>query len=67
MALLLSLAFAQWVGQIQGRGTPSVPTWNGFLFLAIVLDIWSRRAVGWARETPEDRADPQCRAGDLKR
>ena len=25
-----------------------VPTWAGFLFLAIVLDVWSRRIVGWA-------------------
>lgn len=25
-----------------------VPTWTGFLFLAIVLDVWSRRIVGWA-------------------
>jgi putative transposase len=25
-----------------------VPTWTGFLFLAIVLDAWSRRIVGWA-------------------
>lgn len=25
-----------------------IPTWSGFLFLAVVLDIWSRRIVGWA-------------------
>jgi putative transposase len=25
-----------------------VPTWAGFLFLAVVLDAWSRRIVGWA-------------------
>jgi putative transposase len=25
-----------------------VPTWTGFVFLAIVLDVWSRRVVGWA-------------------
>jgi|GEM_PF-1080406 len=25
-----------------------VPTWAGFLFLAIVLDVFSRRIVGWA-------------------
>ncbi len=25
-----------------------VPTWSGFLFLAIVLDVYSRRVVGWA-------------------
>jgi len=25
-----------------------VPTWEGFLFLAVVLDVFSRRVVGWA-------------------
>ena len=25
-----------------------VPTWAGFLFLAVVLDAWSRKIVGWA-------------------
>jgi putative transposase len=25
-----------------------VPTWAGFLFLAVVLDVYSRRIVGWA-------------------
>ncbi len=25
-----------------------VPTWNGFLYLAVVLDVFSRRIVGWA-------------------
>ena len=25
-----------------------VPTWTGFLFLAVVLDVFSRRIVGWA-------------------
>jgi putative transposase len=28
-----------------------VPTWAGFLYLAIVLDVWSRRIVGWAMAT----------------
>jgi len=28
-----------------------VPTWSGFLYLAIVLDVWSRRVVGWAMRT----------------
>lgn len=28
-----------------------VATWAGFLYLAIVLDAWSRRIVGWAMET----------------
>lgn len=28
-----------------------VPTWAGFLFLAVVLDAFSRRIVGWAMAT----------------
>ena len=28
-----------------------VPTWAGFVFLAIVLDVFSRRVVGWAMAT----------------
>jgi len=27
-----------------------VPTWAGFLYLAVVLDVYSRRVVGWAME-----------------
>jgi len=25
-----------------------VPTWAGFIYLAVVIDAWSRRVVGWA-------------------
>ena len=25
-----------------------MPTWAGFIYLAVVLDVWSRRIVGWA-------------------
>ena len=28
-----------------------IPTWSGFLYLAVVLDVWSRRIVGLAMET----------------
>lgn len=28
-----------------------VPTWSGFLYLAVVIDLWSRRVVGWAMRT----------------
>jgi putative transposase len=28
-----------------------IPTWAGFLYLAIVLDAWSRRVIGWAMAT----------------
>jgi putative transposase len=27
-----------------------IPTWSGFLYLAVVLDVWSRKIVGWAIE-----------------
>ena len=27
-----------------------VPTWAGFLFLAVVVAVWSRRVVGWAMD-----------------
>jgi putative transposase len=33
-----------WVADIT-----SIPTWAGFLYLAVVLDVFSRRIVGWAR------------------
>jgi putative transposase len=28
-----------------------VPTWMGFLYLAVVLDVWSRKIVGWSMES----------------
>ena len=28
-----------------------VPTWSGFLYLAVVADAWSRRVVGWSMQT----------------
>ena len=28
-----------------------VPTWSGFLYLAVVVDAWSRRVVGWSMAT----------------
>src|SRR5688572_8088159 len=28
-----------------------IPTWSGFLYLAVVLDVWSRKVVGWAMAT----------------
>jgi putative transposase len=28
-----------------------IPTWAGFLYLAVVMDAWSRRIVGWAMAT----------------
>jgi len=37
---------ALWVADIT-----YVPTWAGFLYLAVVLDVWSRKIVGWAMAT----------------
>jgi putative transposase len=28
-----------------------IPTWSGFLYLAVVMDAWSRRIIGWAMRT----------------
>ncbi len=28
-----------------------VPTWSGFVYLAVVLDVWSRKIVGWSMES----------------
>ena len=25
-----------------------IPTWAGFVYLAVVVDVWSRRVVGWS-------------------
>ena len=30
---------------------PYIPTWAGFLYLAVVLDAFSRRVVGWSMQT----------------
>lgn len=28
-----------------------IPTWAGFIYLAVVVDVWSRKIVGWSIET----------------
>ena len=28
-----------------------IPTWSGDLYLAVVIDVWSRRVVGWSMAT----------------
>jgi putative transposase len=38
-----------------------VPTLAGFLFLAVVLDAFSRRVIGWAMG-PHVRTNPRCLA-----
>jgi transposase InsO family protein len=50
-----------------------VPTGSGFLYLAIVLDVWSRRIVGWAManhlrtELVLDAFDKRCREAKVIR
>lgn len=39
---------ADWPNQLWVADMTYVPTWAGFIYLAIVLDVWSRRIVGWA-------------------
>ncbi len=39
---------AQGPNQLWVADITYVPTWAGFLYLAVVLDAWSRRVVGWA-------------------
>jgi transposase InsO family protein len=42
---------SKWVADITG-----VWTWEGWLYLAVVLDIFSRMVVGWAMESHRDEA-----------
>ncbi len=39
---------AQGPNQLWVADMTYVPTWAGFIYLAVVLDVWSRRVVGWA-------------------
>jgi putative transposase len=48
-----------WVGDIT-----YVPTGSGFLYLAVVVDAWSRRVVGWSME-PHLRTDLVLQALDM--
>ena len=45
-----------WAADITG-----IPTYEGWLFLAVVLDLWSRRVVGWALR-PTLETDLVCAA-----
>jgi putative transposase len=39
---------AQGPNQLWVADITYVPTWSRFLYVAVVLDAWSRRVVGWA-------------------
>ena len=41
-----------------------IPTWAGFLFLAVVIDVWSRKVVGWAM-APHLRTELVLNAFDM--
>jgi putative transposase len=36
------------INQLWVAGMTHVPTWAGFLYLALVTDVFSRKVVGWA-------------------
>lgn len=46
-----------------------VPSWAGFLYLAVVLDAWSRRVVGWSMATHlrTSRSSPRWSASSSSR
>jgi putative transposase len=39
---------AEGIDQIWVADITFVPTWQGFVYLAVVIDVWSRRVVGWS-------------------
>jgi putative transposase len=44
-----------------------VATWRGFMYVAFVIDAFSRRIVGWRLQLAEERPCPgRPRAGDLR-
>ena len=49
----------RWVGDIT-----YVPTDQGFLYLAVILDLFSRRVIGWATSA-SPHAELTCRALDM--
>lgn len=38
-----------------------IPAWAGFLYLAVVVDVWSRRVVGWSMASHLRRRDCHAR------
>lgn len=44
--LLLPPAIQDRLPEVWVADITYIPTWSGFLFLAVVLDVWSRRIVG---------------------
>ena len=43
--------FAQAPDQLWVADMTYIPTWSGWLYLAMVMDVYSRKIVGWAMDT----------------
>jgi hypothetical protein len=43
--------YADGPGRLWVADITYIPTWSGFLYLAMVLDVYSRRIVGWSMDT----------------
>ena len=55
---------AQAPDQLWVAGITDVPTMSGFLYLAVVLDVFSRRIVGWSMQN-HLRTEPIISALDM--
>lgn len=36
------------INQLRVADMTYIPTWSGFLYLALVIDVFSRKVVGWS-------------------
>lgn len=51
-----ALCQSQWILRMAEAATTYIKTYKGFSYLAVVIDLFSRRVVGWstqARQTTE--------------
>lgn len=44
-----------------------VSTWQGFVYVAFVIDVFARRIVGWRASVGATRAVPCCRPSSRRR
>jgi putative transposase len=49
----------KWVGDITG-----IPTAQGWLYLAVILDLYSRLVVGWSMSAQRDETLVECATSD---
>lgn len=52
------------LNQVWGADITYLPTAEGWLYLAVVLDLCSRRVIGWGAQRPADAAAHPAGAGD---